>query len=133
MKSVGIPGITRICALLLTPAISNGSKMFRIPGKQNNTVRYIHDMYTYYQDRRGEGLTFRCATRYRTDCSSVIYLQNLHNLQEQQITVTGEHDHPGDPSLLLKAQFDITIKERARERAAVDKPKQVFDYVCRLD
>ncbi|OXU21115.1 hypothetical protein TSAR_009587 [Trichomalopsis sarcophagae] len=106
--------------------------MIRLPGKQANTTLYIHNGYSYHRDPRGAGLIFRCAIRGTSDCSATIYVQTLQNLEHQEIYVSGEHNHGPDPLLLLRKRFDTALKARARERATVDEPKDVYDHVAAL-
>ena len=107
--------------------------MLRLPGKQNNSVRYFFDGYAYHRDARGAGMTFRCATRATTDCPGVVYVQSLINLDCQQLQVATPHNHESTPLLFLEEKFKQEVKERATERAAEDDPKDIYDFVLAKD
>ena len=107
--------------------------MLRLPGKYNNTVRYFFDGYIFHRDARGAGLTFRCATRGVSDCTAVIYVNSLVDIEQQEINLINAHYHPGNALLYLEEKFKIDIKNTALERASEYEPKDIFDLVIGKD
>ena len=100
--------------------------MLRLPGKHNNSIRYFYGGFVYHRDSRGAGLIFRCATRARTECPAVVYVQSLNNLEGQRPDVIGVHSDAADEFLYLREKFNIALKGAVTERATRDEPQIIF-------
>lgn len=101
--------------------------MQMLRGKQHNTVRYYHNGHIYYRDPRGHGTIFRC---YKKDtnlqCGAVAYVNSLHDLQNQPVTVAGPHEDEEDHFIPLREKFAAEIREEA---LTWDDPKEIFDRI----
>lgn len=96
-------------------------------GKQLNTVRYFHNGHIYWRDSRGHGTIFRCHMKdARPPCDAVAYVNALHDLEHQPVTLAGSHYHPEDHFIPLREKFTAEIKEQA---LTWDDPKEIFDRV----
>lgn len=100
--------------------------MIRLPGKQQDTVKFYHDGNIYYQDKRGSGTIFRCSAKNK-NCQATIYVETLSDLENQEIIVNGPHTDAADHFYILKLQFSDELRLFAR--TTFDDLKAIFDNV----
>lgn len=93
-----------------------------IPGRKMGTHIYIYDDYLYCMDSRYDNV-FRCNSRKSTKCPGNVVLQ------DNNIKVLKEHNHPKLPFIKLRNEMKEEMLKLVRETHM--GLKEIFDTVCR--
>lgn len=101
--------------------------MLRFPEKQKHSNKYFHNGYVYYRDDRNNSNAFRCKQKNADGCTGRAYVGSLLNLENATVPLDGEHNHPLDPYLLLREEFDEEVSTRSA--TTFDTLKDIFDEV----